>query len=510
MRRFLRWTITGYRPFAFLPLTIMVAYWLGGTTLMVMVTSIIPAASVILFTIVEHRTPAAREQDAATGLGLVESAENWLETRLLMPEVPRSSVALMAVTIDDLDALEDRVGTALHESLMNDLAQRLQGLIRRDDLISRGRRADFLLCLADLKPPETENLLHLAQRLQATLEDPFEHGSVRVYCTMSIGIVRSGQLSAPTPLQMIRAAESANASAADAGPASIRLHQSSAGKLPDSDADLAASVAQALENGEIVAWYQPQVSTHSGEISGFEALARWEHPSRGLVSPATFLTIVERAGLSQRLAEVVLSHALSALRAWDRAGLNVPSVAVNFSSEELRNPRLSEYMTWEFDRHNVTPDRLGIEVLENVIAQSHDDIVARNLRMLANLGCRIDLDDFGTGYTSILNIRRFSVSRIKIDRSLISRVDVDRDQNDLVAALLAMSERLKVETLGEGVETQAEHAKLAQLGCDHVQGFSIARPMPLGDTITWVTDHRAQIAQTYPLPLPASSARDQG
>ena len=186
----------------------------------------------------------------------------------------------------------------------------------------------------------------------------------------------------------------------------------------------------------------------------------------------------------------------------------MPTVAVNFSSEELKNPRLSEYLNWEFDCHGIAPGRLGIEVLENVIAESHDDIVAKNLRALADLGCRIDLDDFGTGYTSILNIRKFSVSRIKIDRRLVSRIDIDHDQRDLVAALLAMSERLNVETLGEGVETPAEHTMLAQLGCDHIQGFCVARPMPLGDTLNWISDHHARLADNKPFILPATPAID--
>jgi len=453
---------------------------------MIALAAIVPAAAIVFSHMLDRRFSERNIVDGATGLGLVKNAEHWLEERLLKPTSPTLNIALMAISIDDLSSLEDRVGVPMHETILSELAERLGGLIRQDDMIGRGSDTDFLICLSDIRPPESENLLHLARRLQATLDAPFNHGSIRVYCTISIGIVRARQLKAPRPLEMIRAAERANLSARQAGPGGIRVFQSDYGQLPRSDHNLGNQISQALENGEIVAWYQPQVSTDTGAISGFEALARWEHPERGLISPATFLSFIERSGLSQRLAEVILTHALSALRTWDKANLGVPTVAVNFSSEELKNPRLSEYLNWEFDRHGIAPGRLGIEVLENVIAESHDDIVAKNLRALADLGCRIDLDDFGTGYTSILNIRKFSVSRIKIDRRLVSRIDSDHDQRDLVAALLAMSERLNVETLGEGVETPAEHTMLAQLGCDHIQGFCVARPMPLGDTLTWI------------------------
>ena len=295
------------------------------------------------------------------------------------------------------------------------------------------------------------------------------------------------------------------------GPGCVRLHQplgaANAGTIDD---DLSHQIGEALEAGQIVAWYQPQVSTDTGVISGFEALARRAHPSRGLVSPGSFIDLARRAGLAQRLSEVILTHSLSALRAWDKAGLDIPNVAVNFGSDDLRNPRIVEYLRWELDRHDISPRRLSIEVLEDVIAERHDDIIARNLRALADLGCGIELDDFGTGYTSILNIRRFSVSRIKIDRKLVARIDMDSDQRDLVAALLAMAERLKIATLGEGVETAAEHALLGQMGCDHVQGFALARPMPLGDTFTWILSPRATVADASPPTLTKPHQQKQG
>lgn len=508
LRKALYWLVSGYRPIALLPSIILASFWIVGEQAMIAIAAVVPAASIIVSHMWERRISEQSAVDGTTGLGFAKNAEHWLEERLLKAKSPTLNIALMAISIDDLSSLEDRVGVPMHETILSELAERLRGLIRQDDMIGRGSQTDFLICLSHIRPPESENLLHLAHRLHATLDAPFHHGAIRVYCTISIGIVRARQLKAPRPLEMIRAAERANLSARQAGPGGIRVFQSDYGQLPRSDHNLGNQISQALENGEIVGWYQPQISTDTGAISGFEALARWEHPERGLISPASFLSLIERSGLSQRLAEVILTHALSALRTWDKANLDVPTVAVNFSSEELRNPRISEYLAWELDRHGIAPGRLGIEVLENVIAESHDDIVAKNLRALADLGCRIDLDDFGTGYTSILNIRRFSVSRIKIDRRLVSRIDSDKDQRDLVAALLAMSERLNVETLGEGVETPAEHTMLAQLGCDHIQGFCVARPMPLGDTLTWISNHRARLADNKPFILPATPAKD--
>jgi EAL domain-containing protein (putative c-di-GMP-specific phosphodiesterase class I) len=216
------------------------------------------------------------------------------------------------------------------------------------------------------------------------------------------------------------------------------------------------------------------------------------------------LPAIEDAGLSERLGEVMLYHALAALVRWDKAGFHIPNVAVNFSSAELRNPRLAEKLKWELDRFDLTPDRLCVEILETVIAETDNDVIVRNISALANLGCQIDLDDFGTGHASITNIRRFAVNRIKIDRSFVTHVDEDREQQKIVSGILSLAEQMGLETLAEGVETKGEHAMLAQLGCGHVQGFLFARPMPFDDTQAWII---AQNVARSSLPKIASRAR---
>lgn len=197
--------------------------------------------------------------------------------------------------------------------------------------------------------------------------------------------------------------------------------------------------------------------------------------------------------LLEQLCEIVLSKSLAALRSWDNAGHSIPSVAVNFSSQELSNPKLTDRLKWELDRFDLAPNRLSVEILEDVIAVANDDVIVRNIQALADLGCSVDLDDFGTGHACIANIRRFSVSRIKIGRSFITRIDRDRDQQNMVAAILTMAERLEIDTLAEGVETLGEHAILAQLGCGHVQGFSIAKPMPFEETDAWIIRYLERI-----------------
>jgi FOG: EAL domain len=205
---------------------------------------------------------------------------------------------------------------------------------------------------------------------------------------------------------------------------------------------------------------------------------------------------IEELGLQERLSEVMLYHALMAIKEWDRAGFHIPSVAVNFSPTDLANPRIVDKIRWELDRFELKPERLSVEVLESVISSSDNDTITRNIWALNEMGCGIDLDDYGTGHASIANIRRFAVKRIKIDRSYVSRCDLDRDQQSMLAAILTMAERLDLETLAEGVETVGEHAMLSQLGCNHVQGYSISRPMAFEKTHEWMETHNRKL--THP------------
>jgi EAL domain-containing protein (putative c-di-GMP-specific phosphodiesterase class I) len=188
-----------------------------------------------------------------------------------------------------------------------------------------------------------------------------------------------------------------------------------------------------------------------------------------------------------QLGDTMTKQAIQALTFWDKSGLQVPRIGVNFSTHELRNPHLVDRIALHLDVSNIAPHRFVIEVLETVIASEADDDIIGNLAALADLGCGIDLDDFGTGYASITNIRRFSVGRIKIDRSFVTGIDSDPEQRNMVSAILNMAERLGVNTLAEGIETRGERDTLRDLGCHDAQGFQFARPMPIQETVDWAS-----------------------
>jgi diguanylate cyclase (GGDEF)-like protein len=404
--------------------------------------------------------------------------------------------ASFVVALDDVRDIADRMGLAAVDRIVSRAAERLADAVRTGDTVTRLDGARFAVALAPKARGDLESAIQLAARLQGSLTAPFSIDQVSVHVSASVGFAQSQRLSGADGDALLTASERAADEALRNGPGGIRAYSPDIGRSAEARHDIAEGIADALENGQVVAHFQPQLSTDTGQITGFEVLARWSHPERGMIPPAQFLPAVEAAGLSGRLTEVMIVHALTALKAWDRAGCRIDTVAVNFSREDLRDARVVEKIKWELDRFGVPPRRFTAEILETVVAESDDDIVVRNVAALSAEGIGIDLDDFGTGHASIANIRRFAVRRIKIDRSFVLRVDTDPGQQKMLSAILSMADRLGLETLAEGVETHGEHAMLSQLGCTHLQGFAIARPMPFDETIGWIERHRAKLTAT--------------
>jgi len=338
-----------------------------------------------------------------------------------------------------------------------------------------------------------EAMSALARQLQSALQGALSGASVPSGPNLAVGFCLSGQVAGKTGASLLAAAEAAAEAARRGGPLAVCAYSSEIATLCQKRALLRDGIAKAFDADEIIGFFQPQLCTDTGNVTGFEILARWRHPDNGLLPPADFLDLVREAGLSGRLSETMVLQAMTALKAWDRAGHCVPTVAVNFSADDLRDPNLCQRLLRQFDRFELSPARLTVEVLESVIAGQECERIVQTISRLAQAGCGIDLDDFGTGHSSIASIRRFPAKRLKIDRSFVTRVDRDVRQQRMIAAILAMAERLDLQTLAEGVETAGEHEVLAQLGFNHVQGYSIAPPMPFDETTGWLDRHRAKL-----------------
>ncbi len=473
-------------PMVFLPALTLAAFWLGGEAVLLAVALGTPLLFLTAGAFRFDRAQPAPVPDGLDGLALRPQLVARLEAALRDRPVSGRRAACLVIRIDEAETLEARHGRAARAELLGRCAERLCAALREGDMVARLEDGAFAVALMPQRRLDLESLIQLSARLQAALAAPVSLDSTRLYLTCSVGFCLGDSAPAPGGQALLDAAEVAAEEAARNGPSAIRGHAPDmARRRADRDL-LRETLAAALDEGQIRAHFQPQIATATGEITGFEALARWHHPERGVVPPIEFLSAIEEAGLSARLGEAMLGQALAALRRWDRAGLHVPSVSVNFSAAELGDPQLVARLEWELGRFDLKPERLCVEILETVVASTENDVIVRNIAALARLGCGIDLDDFGTGHAAIANIRRFSVRRLKIDRSFVTHVDTDPEQRRMVAAILSLAAQLGLDTLAEGVETPGELARLAELGCGHVQGFGIARPMPFEQTPDWI------------------------
>lgn len=405
------------------------------------------------------------------------------------PRLKHITTALV-FELDHYRGLEETHDTQELEKLLRHVSERLRPLLRENDIFAHLEGPRFAIALSHYRRLDLEAAIQLATRIQHALAEPFQVDRLSTYVTASIGFALALRLNDPTPHAILRAACIAQLEASRDGPNAIRSYSAAMHDRVASRDGLLGEVHNALAQGQITAFFQPQMRLSTQEVNGFEALARWNHPQKGLIPPLDFLPILEQAGLMRQLGQKILSDSLVALAAWDKQGLLVPHISVNLSNAELRNPNLVDHIAMELDRCGLSANRLVLEVLETVVSTNAGNIIEKNLNRLAKMGCGIDLDDFGTGHASITSIRKFAIQRIKIDRSFITHIDSDDEQRSMVAAILTMADRLCLDTLAEGVETPGEQLTLTQLGCGHMQGFLLSKPMDGEATTNWLQNRR--------------------
>ncbi|MGY3437916.1 putative bifunctional diguanylate cyclase/phosphodiesterase [Marinovum sp. KMM 9879] len=503
-RRFVQdLTISALLPVLF-PALALGGYWLGGEPMLAAFAIGVPLIWLSVMIGAAGASPATT--DPITGLELREGFTDRTAAILNDCRASGRTSACFMIEVDDTATLTERFGVGACDRVLDTLATRLRASMRGNDMFVRLGDWRIAVVLDPIRRIDLESAVQMAARLQAEMDDPVRIDRAPVYVSASIGFCLAARVPQTDAAAWIDATAAALDEARKHGPGAIRAFSPDLLRNRSRKVALLDEAARALEDGQIQPWYQPQISTETGQITGLEALARWQHPVRGLISPAEFLPALEAAGLTGRLGEVVLFHALTTLRDFERDGVYIPQIGVNFTEAELRNPRLAQRIAWEVDRFNLSPDRLTIEILEHVVAGTPDDVVTRNITALAGLGCTIDLDDFGTGHASITSLRRFAVDRLKIDRSFVVKCDTDPDQQRMVTTILTMAEKLGLETLAEGVETVGENTLLSQLGCGHVQGFGIAVPMPTDNLRAWISEHNARIVKPPQItPLPGSA-----
>lgn len=378
------------------------------------------------------------------------------------------------VQIDNLSPITRCIGLAETACLLADLSARIGTVLDVAPPPATGPRGQIRV-LADAR--HETGVLHIASQLRALIRAGFELPSSAPRPVFSGVLVRGD-----TTIADDRLIDRALRHLARGADPDIALIHATADSEPFIDR---------IDLDAVEPWFQPQTCCHSGAVTGFELLARASDPVRGVMQPAAFLPAL---GVDQQrqLTRGMLSKGLGALSRWAAAGFHVGSVSLNASTADLSDPQFADFVLWELDRQDVAPARLVIEVMEDVSPLDAPKVVQENVARLAGLGCGIDLDDFGTGFASLEALRRLPVRRVKIDRSFVTGCDSDPAQQRMILAILALAERMGVEALAEGVETPAQHSFVAQVGCSHAQGYAIARPMPLRDTLDFLSARKAE------------------
>ncbi len=417
--------------------------------------------------------------DLLTGLPnralLIERLQQQLAR---LPRTNESS-ALLVMDLTDFKTVNDSLGHDVGDELLRQVGPRLAASLRAADTVARLGGDEFAVLL-----PGTDETgaARVAQKMLAALEQAFPLEGETLDIGASVGVAVAPAHAAQAEQLLSRAEiamHAAKGSLDGLAVFSAEHERDGAGRLA-----LMSDLRRAVDEGELVLYYQPQIDLKTGALTSVEALVRWMHPKRGLVGPDEFIPLAERTGLIKRLTRTVLTEAIRQARAWELAGLRVP-IAVNLSMRNIHDPQLPQTIAQLLQRWDARPDLLRLEMTETVLAADPKRAL-QTMDALRAMGVHIALDDFGIGYSSLAYLNRLPLDEIKIDRSFVLGMIDEEASATIVRATVDLGHGLGYGVVAEGVENAETRQRLTALGCDAIQGFLVARPMPADQTAEWI------------------------
>lgn len=396
-------------------------------------------------------------------------------------------LALMHIDLDRFKYINDTLGHDVADQLLRTVAERLNDLVPDAQILAR-LSADEFVVIVEQHTAKGE-LARLAEQLLAGLQRPVTIDGHELVITASIGISQFPQ-TARDALLMITQANQAMQHAKHLGGNSFQFFTRDLQSYSIERLQLENQLRKALDENQLVVHYQPKLHLASDRIRSAEALVRWKHPQRGLVMPGEFIEMAEETGLILALGDTVLQQACAQASRWYHQGPAPVAVAVNLSVQQLRQSQFAQRVQGILDECDLPADMLELELTESMLLE-HSDEVTRNIAELQNMGIRLSVDDFGTGYSSLAYLKRFAINSLKIDRAFVRDVCDNHDDAAIVAAVLAMAQRLQLQVVAEGVETRNQLEFLRGEGCDQMQGYLLARPMPASQLPRWLLERTA-------------------
>lgn len=386
-----------------------------------------------------------------------------------------SSVGVLFIDLDNFKRINDNLGHAAGDILLQQIAQRLQGCLRANDTVARHGGDEFTIVISDLHNPE--NILDVLNKLHAAFEHPVIIHTHEVYVTFSIGIALYPH-DGDCIEDLLRHADIAMYRAKSIGPNQYCFYASDMNVRGHELLAMEGDLRRALEQQDFVLHYQPQIDLRNSRVIGAEGLIRWQHPVRGLVSPVDFIPLLEKSGMIIPVGEWVLRQACSMHRNWRKLGFKDRRVSVNVSAAQFNDVDFLDKIHRALREEHMPKQALELEITENILMR--DPVSAtEELKAIHALGVRIAIDDFGTGYSSLAYLKRFPLDALKIDRTFVHDITNDSSDAAIVGASISLAHKLNLEVIAEGVETEQQLKFLRANGCDLVQGYYFGRPVPM-------------------------------
>ncbi|NRR29849.1 EAL domain-containing protein [Oxalobacteraceae bacterium] len=424
-----------------------------------------------------HKDAEARMQRMANYDSLTGLPNQCLLSQLLdqaLTEARRTGEhgAVMVVEISRLGAISDTLGHDIGNALLCEIGRQFRQALRDPDVLARIDGNKFAIALLQIE--KREHAAIVAQKLLSTLSTPLAVGGHSLQVGASAGIAVYPEDGSDSP-SLIHFAEVAAARAAKNLEPSFLFYSEEMNQRAKEHLRMETELRSALALDQLELYYQPKVSLRSGRIVGAEALLRWRHPVRGMVSPGVFIPVAEETGLILDLGNWVLEEACRQVRAWKDANLMMPPIAVNLSARQF-DTQLPARITAVLARHDVLPEQIMLEITESLLVGGSDNVIGI-MNALVAMGMALALDDFGTGYSSLAYLKKFPISTLKIDRSFVTGLPHEENDCAIARAIVTMAQQLRQEIVAEGVETPEQMAFLRELGCDQLQGYLFSQPV---------------------------------
>jgi diguanylate cyclase (GGDEF)-like protein/PAS domain S-box-containing protein len=414
--------------------------------------------------------------DALTGL----PNRAWFVEQLEMSlkQAKQNEGSLFGVLFLDLDrfkVINDSIGHMYGDQLLVEIAERLRKCLRPCDKVARLGGDEFTILLSDIQ--EVTEVIEVANRLQKEITQPFKLSGYETFTSVSIGIALSNG-GYGKPEDLLRDADTAMYQAKSAGKAQFVIFDKGMHARAMNLLHLETDLRRAIDREEFAIQYQPIVSLKTGMLCGFEALVRWHHPERGLISPDKFISVAEETGLIVPIGKWVLAEACAQMKAWEQHySSDLPLLmSVNLSSKQFTHSGLIEQIIQILQRTGISPRKLKLEITESVVMENVE-VASQMLQQLRSLGIELSIDDFGTGYSSLSYLHRLPIDTLKIDRSFVSRIQENNENKEIVRTILLLAQNLGMGVIAEGVETKEQVEILRELNCGHAQGYFFSKPV---------------------------------